>query len=205
MGRAVSIAGAAGANAAARGAQALGRYVGPTVSDAAEVYLARTGALNSVVSQGGAFRASLHPLEGLSPADVVQRVEQMGLSTERDSLILWSGLGHGREGILRSQRYALEKGGRTLEMTPGGRWLDDMNLFDGPNSPFTRAEVDQIWRDVAASAMKQASGQVRAVLGPVRPSSAYRTVELPELLMNPKVLGIDELYLKPRHAFGGGS
>ncbi|MGE3298633.1 MAG: RHS repeat-associated core domain-containing protein, partial [Porticoccaceae bacterium] len=145
--------------------------------------------------------SAVHPLQGLSPSNVVRLADEIGLETSRDSLVLWSGLGRGREGVVRSQRFVAENGGTTLETTPGGRWLDAQNLY-GENSPFSRAEADQIWAAVSRKAVQQASGQVRAVLGRVRPKSVFQTVEVPELMNNPNVTGIDPLFLKPRMQFG---
>ncbi len=90
-----------------------------------------------------------------------------------------------------------------MEMTRGGRWLNGLNLYGGA-SPFKTAEIDQIWGAVSRSASEQASGQVRALLGQVNPRGFYQRIELPTLLDNPNVLGIDRLYLKPRFRFGVG-
>jgi hypothetical protein len=148
------------------------------------------------------FIGPVHPLQGMTPAQVINQARSLGLQTRRDELLLWSGLGSDKAGILRSQAYAAEYGGRTLEMTPGGKWLNDMNLF-GSYSPFKRSEADVIWNEVSRSFAQQASGQVRVLQGTVRPSSIYRTIELPALESNPKVLGVEQIHLKPRYGFGG--
>ncbi len=149
----------------------------------------------------GVANSTPHPLTGTTPAEVIEQVKSLGLTTERDNSLLWSGLGRGNTGVIRSQEYAAEFGGRTLEMTPGGRWLDEMGLY-GRSSPFTRLEADQIWGGVSRSFAQQAVGQVRVVAGSIRPSSVYRTIELPELMSNPNVTGIDEIFLRPRIGFG---
>ena len=141
-----------------------------------------------------------HSLKGLTPQQVVQKVNQLGLKTPRDQLLLWSALGRSNSGVVLSQEYAALNGGMTLEMTQGGKWLDQMDLF-GANSPFTRAESRQIWEKVSTNMIQQASGQVRSLIGTVHPSSIYRAEQM-ELLMNKDILGLDELNLKPRYGFG---
>ena len=109
-------------------------------------------------------------------------------------------LGRGDAGKVLSQEYAAENGGVTLEMTPGGKWLDQMDLFK-PDSPFSREQTLQIWSDVSTRMIREASGQVRSIIGTVNPSSIYRE-EQAELFINKNISGLDELNLKPRYKFG---
>ncbi len=82
-------------------------------------------------------------------------------------------------------------------MTPGGEWLNKMDLFE-TNPPFSLNEAGDVWASVSKSLTQQASGQVRALLGQVRPQSIYASQEMGELLMNSRVLGVDEVYLVPK-------
>jgi hypothetical protein len=131
---------------------------------------------------------------------LMEQASRRGFATGQSEALFWSGLGRGNAGVLRSQRYALENGGRTLEMTGGGKYLDDLNLF-GPNSPISRAEAELVWAHASREFARGASGQIRAVTGSVRPNSIWRRIELPELMSNPRVWGIDELNLLPRIGF----
>jgi hypothetical protein len=131
----------------------------------------------------------------LTATEINEVVAHLGVKVPRDQLILWSGLG--ANGQVRAAAFAKEAGGITLEMTKGGKWLDDLKLFDGGAPNIGRIEAREIWRQVSEQVAKQASGQVRVVRGQINPSSIYATVERPALLNNPKILGIEEVPLKP--------
>src|SRR5205085_2204209 len=94
--------------------------------------------------------ARVHPLAGWTPEEVIAHARGLGLSTSRDSFIVWSGLGPGDTGIIESQAYAAKYGGMTLELTPGGRWLHGMDIY-GAGSPFTQLEARAIWASVSRS------------------------------------------------------
>jgi filamentous hemagglutinin len=140
--------------------------------------------------------AEAHPLQGMTVSEVVQQANTLGLSTPRDNLLLWSGFG--KDGPAISQAYAAKHGGMTLEMTSGGTWLTQMDLY-GVNSPFTSSEADMIWAKTSELLVGQANGQVRAVLGNVRPASIYMTREILGVSLNPSITGLDWLYLQPAH------
>ena len=157
---------------------------------------------------GGGFRAllnagrfSIEELTELARAgkltatEISDVVSHLGVKTPRDQLVLWSGLGP--SGSVRAATYAAEAGGVTLEMTRGGRWLDDLKLFEA-SSPVAPGEAVQIWEKASRSLAEQASGQVRVVRGAVRPRSVYWNTERPALANNPSVIGIEEVFLKPK-------
>jgi len=135
-----------------------------------------------------------HALEGLSVDDVVSETLKRGVKTERDQLILWSGLG--LDGGSLSRQYAKQFGGKTLQDTTGGSWLVNHRIFDDA-SPFTKAEATEIFAQVSREVARQASGQVRALVGRPGFHTIYKTIELPELLSNSRVLGIDEIQILP--------
>ena len=134
----------------------------------------------------------------LTASEIIAQAEAKGFATGENQLVLWSGLG--KNGASQAQAWVAENGGATLEMTPGGQWLSGLDLFGagGKAGGITQTEAAQIWSRASQSAASQASGQVRAVLGSVRPTSIFNTIELPTLMENPAVIGIDKLYLAPK-------
>ncbi|WP_156946919.1 DUF637 domain-containing protein [Thiothrix lacustris] len=136
-----------------------------------------------------------HPAIGKSTQEIVDHALSLGVSSKRDQLILWAGLG--KYGPEISNTYAIKQGGTTLQQTPGGSYLAGLDLFS-KDSPLTLEEAVSVWEDVSRQAVKQSSGQVRSVLGQVTPQTIYQRVEKLELWINPNVTGLDELQLKPK-------
>jgi hypothetical protein len=131
----------------------------------------------------------------LTATEISEVVTHLGVKTPRDQLVLWSGLGE--KGEVRAAAFAKEAGGMTLEMTKGGKWLNDLKLFENGVTNITKSEAYTIWLNASKSVAEQASGQVRVAAGTIKPESVFAKVERPALLNNSNVLGIDIVQLKP--------
>lgn len=91
----------------------------------------------------------------------------------------------------------------TLERTQGGKWMDDLKLFnklpDGTNVyqqyGLTEAEANQIWSNLSSRYADGASGAVTAfaknVPDFVKPKTIFWSTELPQLRNNPNVTHIN--------------
>ncbi len=85
--------------------------------------------------------------------DYLRIVDGIDVSTPRNGAVFYSGRGN-RE---LAEQFAAQNGRTTLEMTPGGRWLDQQELF-GPNSPLTSDEALQVWSRLSQRFADEASG-----------------------------------------------
>ena len=109
--------------------------------------------------------------------------------TNPNEAVFWSGRTDGIGGIDAAKAIADQNKGRTLEQLIETRKID-MPAYD----PTVPSSV-QAWQTISTELAKNASGDVRAVLGSqIRPQSIWESFELPTLMKNPavdKVIGID--------------
>ncbi len=69
----------------------------------------------------------------------IRAARTLDVSTAENGAVFWSGPGN----RALAQQFAIANGRTTIEMTPGGAWLDAQHLF-GPDSPLTTSGVDPV-------------------------------------------------------------
>lgn len=96
-------------------------------------------------------------------------VDKLDVSTKYGEAMLYSGTRK------TAEKYAAENGFKTLESTPGGKWLDAQQLFKDPN--ISNRDAQKIWRKLSKRYAKQASGPVKIFEG----TRDYRRMRLSTL------------------------
>lgn len=109
-------------------------------------------------------------------------VEQLDVTTAISKSVFYSGPGNRK----LAETYAIAEDKTTLEMTPGGKYLDEQKLFE-QGSPLTPAQATQVWSRLSQRYAQQAAGDVFCFVTGARPTGVFTTVELPELKKNRKV------------------
>ena len=115
----------------------------------------------------------------------LRQAEILDVSTARNGAVFYSGPGN----RALAEQFALSEGRTTLEMTRGGRWLDQQQLF-GPNSPLTATQANAVWSRLSERFAAEASGTAVAFTDGFRARSIFATVEYPTLLRNPSVVNV---------------
>jgi hypothetical protein len=109
-------------------------------------------------------------------------VEQLDVTTAISKSVFYSGPGNRK----LAEVYAIAEDKTTLEMTPGGKYLDDLKLFE-QGSPLTPAQATKVWSRLSQRYAQQAAGDVFCFVTGARPTGVFMTVELPELKKNRKI------------------
>jgi len=101
-------------------------------------------------------------------------VDLVDVFTAPGTAVFYSGGNSGEA----ARQFARESGRFTIDMTPGGSWLnqygDLRNIFDPKTS-------DSIWKNISRRFAQNASGEVFVFLDNPRKDSVWNTVERPEL------------------------
>ena len=108
--------------------------------------------------------------------------EQLDVTTGISKSVFYSGAGNRK----LAEQFALAEDKVTLEMTPGGKFLDDLKLFE-QGSPLKPEQATKVWSRLSRRYAEQAAGDVFCFVSGARPTGVFITVELPELRKNRKV------------------
>ena len=109
-------------------------------------------------------------------------VENLDVSTGKNSATFYSGKGN-RE---LAEEFANMNGKTTLEMTPGGKYLDDLKLFED-GSPLTKEQSVDVWKRLSERYAENASGTAFGFIEGAWEGSIFNTIEYPTLLKNPNI------------------
>ncbi|MHB1634849.1 hypothetical protein [Acidiferrobacter thiooxydans] len=85
-----------------------------------------------------------------------------------------------------AEAFATANGKTTLEMTPGGAWLDSQKLFD--ILPPDQAQT--IWSVLSQRYAESASGTAVGFVDGADPEGIFNTVEYPALQANPNITNV---------------
>jgi hypothetical protein len=112
------------------------------------------------------------------------------LSPPRNGAVFWSGRHpNGGSTMHAAADFAKKTGRQTLEMGLAKAKI---------NMPAYSASTKPVWDHASKLWAERAKGKTSAVLGQVRDSSIYKTIEKPALNKNKKVTGHTEHILKPK-------
>ena len=103
-------------------------------------------------------------------------VRQLPVDTQRNTAVFYSGPGN----RARAEEFARVNDKTTLEMTPGGRRLDDLHLYSLPDQ-ISKEEADALWRIISQRYASGASGNTYGFVEGANPGSVFNTVEAPTL------------------------
>ncbi len=118
--------------------------------------------------------------------DAAAKIAKTGdFTTPPDKSVFYSGPGNRDKAL-----HAAKNGGVPIDATPGGKALNGENLY-GEFSPVDNKTADAIWSQASENFANNAKGEVTAFVRGASPDRVFGSTELPLLLKNPNVTGIN--------------
>ena len=111
--------------------------------------------------------------------------DKLDVTTGISKSVFYSGAGNRK----LAEQFAIAEDKMTLEMTPGGKFLDDLKLFE-QGSPLKPEQATKVWSRLSRRYAEQAAGDVFCFVSGARPKEVLITVESPQLRKNRKVRSI---------------
>jgi uncharacterized Zn-binding protein involved in type VI secretion len=115
----------------------------------------------------------------------MSKAETLDVSTKENCAVFYSGPGN----RALAEQFAADNGKTTLEMTPGGKWMDEQKLFR-PGSPLTAPQSMQVWARLSQRYAEGASGSATGFVSGASPTSIFNSVEYVTMRKNPKVTNV---------------
>ena len=117
---------------------------------------------------------------------------ELDVSTSFNTAVFYSGPGN----RALAEAFARENNKTTLEITEGGKYLDDLHLFSN-ESALTTEQAANVWKKLSERYAQGASGNAYGFVKGSRDGSIFNTVEYPALKSNPDITNIfTELFQK---------
>ncbi|MEG0672300.1 hypothetical protein, partial [Clostridium sp.] len=117
--------------------------------------------------------------------------ENLDVSTERNATTFYSGKGN----RVLAEEFANINGKTTLEMTQGGKYLDELKLFED-GSPLTKEQSTDVWKRLSERYAENASGTSFGFTEGAWEGSIFNTIEYPTLVKNPNINNVISELLK---------
>lgn len=161
-------------------------FVGPPVADEA------AGVTLKTLSAAKTQALKQKPWRNEDPFQFfMQKVKTLDVSTPPNKAVFYSGRDKfsGIDNRVYAEQFAEANGKFTLEMTPGGKWLDQQDLF-GPGSPLTREQGRLVWAKLSERFAGNACGEVNAFAFGAKSTSIFEETEYPTLKASKKVQSV---------------
>ncbi|HRZ46169.1 MAG TPA: Imm74 family immunity protein [Candidatus Paceibacterota bacterium] len=109
-------------------------------------------------------------------ATTMRQVEALDFSTAANRAVFYSGPGN----RARALSFAERTGATPIDLTPGGRYLSSLNLYE----TLPAAQADAIWARASQAYTARASGQIHLFIRGARPDRMFNTMERPLIKEN---------------------